>query len=449
MNNRTEQFLKDPILPLLMRMSSPNVVAFLIQAIVLLTEVWFISQLGTTSLAAIALAFPLLMITLTMSGGALGGAVTSSVARSLGGRNTERAEKLLWHAILVSICGAMVFLAAFLMGGESLLRALGGSGQLLKESLSYGTVFLSGGIFVWLTGSLGGALRGMGNMRFPAALLIISSGIQVIFSGGFILGWFGLPALGITGAAVSTLISQAFMSVTMLFNLSLSSTSVKLRLSRLGFEKELFKDIFAVALPAALSPLSTVATILVLTGLVGQFGIAALAGYGIGSRIEFLITPLIFGIGTAMTTMVGANVGAKSIKRAEKIGWYGGISAGCLAGFIGITLAISPDLWIPLFTTDQETFSATKQYIQIVGPCYAFQGLGLSLYFASQGAKVMKWSMMANVMRFLVAAVGGGLAVYWLSGDLKVVYYASASAMVCLALVIAVPLKMGAWQKSQ
>ena len=82
MQNRTEQFLNDPVFPLLVRMSAPNTIAFFIQAIVVLAEVWFISKLGTTSLAAVALAFPVIMLTQQMAFGALGGAVTSSIARS-------------------------------------------------------------------------------------------------------------------------------------------------------------------------------------------------------------------------------------------------------------------------------------------------------------------------------------------------------------------------------
>ena len=448
MDKRTEELLNNPILPLLVRMSAPNTLAFFIQAIVVLTEVWFISKLGTASLAAVALAFPVLMLTQQMAFGALGGAVTSSIARSLGAGDTERAEKLLWHALLIASCGALLFLLAFLIGGEALLKILGGEGLLLQESLSYCMLFLTGGILIWLSGSLSAALRGMGNMRFPAMLMIISSGIQIILSGGFILGWFGLPKLGIVGAAVSVVTSGGFMSLIMFLKLSTSSNAVKLRFSSLSFEKELFNDIFDVFLPASLAPVFTVGTVLVLTGLVGQFGTSALAGYGIGSRVEFLMIPLVFGIGTAMTTMVGTNIGAKNIERAERIGWLGGISAGFFAGIIGIILALTPELWINIFATDEATYLVTKQYIQIVGFCYAFQGLGLSLYFASQGANAMKWPIIATITRFIVAALGGWMAVYWFSSGLTGVFYSAATAMSLFGLMLIISLKLGAWRKS-
>ena len=448
MGNRTEEFLNDPIFPLLVRMSAPNTIAFFIQAIVVLTEVWFISELGTTSLAAVALAFPVLMLTQQMAFGALGGAITSSIARSLGAGDTIRAEELLWHALLISSCGALLFLLAFLIGGEALLIVLGGKGLLLKESMSYCMVFLSGAIFIWLSGTMSAALRGMGNMRFPAMLMIVSSGIQVVLSGGFILGWFGLPKLGITGAALSAIISGSFMTVLMTLKLSNSSSEVKLKLSRLSLKRELFKDIFDVALPASLAPIFTVGSILVLTGLVGQFGTSALAGYGIGSRVEFLMIPLVFGIGTAMTALVGTNIGAKNVERAERIGFLGGISAGLFAGIIGIILASTPEYWISLFATDEATFLVTKSYIQIVGACYAFQGLGLSLYFASQGASAMKWPIIATVTRFLVASLGGIMSVYWFPDEVTGIFYAAAAAMTIFGCMLITSLKMGAWRKS-
>ena len=156
--------------------------------------------------------------------------------------------------------------------------------------------------------------------------------------------------------------------------------------------------------------------------------------------------PLVFGIGTAMTAMVGTNIGAKNIARAEKIGFIGGISAGAFAGIIGVILALTPELWINYFATDEATYLVTKQYIQIVGVCYAFQGLGLSLYFASQGANAMKWPIIGTVTRFIIAALGGSIAVYWFESNLAGIFYSAAAAMLIFGLILLISLKMGAWR---
>ena len=237
MENRTQEFLTKPIIPLLIRMSAPNTIAFFIQSLVVLTEVWFISRLGTNSLAAVALAFPLLMITQTMSGGALGGAITSAIARSMGADDIEKAERLIWHSIIISLGGAISFLILFLLFGKQLLFLLGGRGEILQESYAYCSILFFGGILLWLSGSLSAVLRGMGNMRFPATLMVITSSIQVILSGGFILGWFGFPKLGVPGAAVAVLISSALMVTVILFKLRSKSIPASLRKERFQLRK--------------------------------------------------------------------------------------------------------------------------------------------------------------------------------------------------------------------
>tara|TARA_A100001234_G_scaffold151333_1_gene133275 strand:+ start:683 stop:2032 length:1350 start_codon:yes stop_codon:yes gene_type:complete len=446
--NRTQEFLTKPIIPLLIRMSAPNTIAFFIQSLVVLTEVWFISRLGTNSLAAVALAFPLLMITQTMSGGALGGAITSAIARSMGADDIEKAERLIWHSIIISLGGAISFLILFLLFGKQLLFLLGGRGEILQESYAYCSILFFGGILLWLSGSLSAVLRGMGNMRFPATLMVITSSIQVILSGGFILGWFGLPKLGVPGAAVAVLISSALMVTVILFKLRSKSIPASLRKERFQLRKILFDNIFEVAIPASLSPLLVVSTILVLTGLVGRFGTEALAGYGIGSRVEFLMIPLIFGIGTAMTSIVGANIGALNIDRAEKVGILGGSTAGFVSILIGLTLAVFPEAWIQFFTDDIKAFEVTKKYIQIVGPFYIFQGIGLSLYFASQGANAMKWPTIATIARFIIACAGGGISVYWLDLGIESIFISSSAAMAIFGLMIFISIKKGAWRKN-
>ena len=448
MENRTQEFLTKPIIPLLIRMSAPNTIAFFIQSLVVLTEVWFISRLGTNSLAAVALAFPLLMITQTMSGGALGGAITSAIARSMGADDIEKAERLIWHSIIISLGGAITFLILFLLFGKQLLFLLGGRGEILQESYAYCSILFFGGILLWLSGSLSAVLRGMGNMRFPATLMVITSSIQVILSGGFILGWFGLPKLGVPGAAVAVLISSALMVTVILFKLRSKSIPASLRKERFQLRKILFDNIFEVAIPASLSPLLVVSTILVLTGLVGRFGTEALAGYGIGSRVEFLMIPLIFGIGTAMTSIVGANIGALNIDRAEKVGILGGSTAGFVSILIGLTLAVFPEAWIQFFTDDIKAFEVTKKYIQIVGPFYIFQGIGLSLYFASQGANAMKWPTIATIARFIIACAGGGISVYWLDLGIESIFISSSAAMAIFGLMIFISIKKGAWRKN-
>jgi putative MATE family efflux protein len=447
LDDRTKSLLNDPPLPLLVAMATPNSLAFLVQSGVSLTEVWFIGQLGSTSLAAIALVFPLLMLTQTLSGGALGGAITSSVARSLGAGDVGRAERLLWHALVIAAGGALLLLALFLLIGRPFLEFLGGKGEVLSQAVSYCLVLFPAGIFIWLVGAVSAIYRGTGNMKFPASLMILGAVFQVPLSGCLVLGAFGFPQLGVTGAAISATVSACIVSCVMIFRLTARNTPVRLKASEFKLSGSLFRDILKVALPAALSPLLTVSTIIILTAIVGSFGQSALAGYGIGSRIEFLLIPLVFGLGAAMTSMVGMNIGANNQARAERIGWIGGIGAAILAGSIGLVLAIFASSWIPLFSDDPAAIESATSYIRIVGPCFALHGLGLSLYFASQGAGVMFWAITATVVRILLAAGGAACLVFMLGTGLEGVFIAAAAGMIVYGTMIALSLKLGAWRR--
>ena len=446
MDPRTQQMLSAPPLPLLVGMAAPSTVAFFIQGSVSLAEVWFIGQLGEISLAAIALAFPLLMLTQTLSGGAMGGAVAAAIARALGAGDIVRAERLVWHALALAVMGGVGLLVIFLLGGRAFLQFLGGEDEVLRQAYAYAVVLLSGSVFLWLIGTVTAIYRGMGEMQFPAAIMIFNALVQIPLSGCLILGWGGLPALGIIGAAISAIVAAALLCLPLFVKLSKGDLPVRLRLSAMRFSKSDFDEILRVALPASLSPLLTIATVLVLTAYVASFGEAALAGYGIGSRVEFLIIPLVFGLGAAMTTAVGARVGAGELDRAERLDAIGGLSAGVIAGLVGIVLALFPNAWIGVFTDVPAVHAAARSYIEIVGPLFFFHGLGLSLYFASQGASAMFWPVWATVLRVLVAALGGYVLAFTLDFGLSGIYTAAAAAMLTYAVVIAAAIKAGAWR---
>lgn len=447
MDDRTRELITAPPLPLLAKMATPNSVAFFIQACVSMTEVWFIGQLGTVSLAAIALAFPLLMLTQMMSGGAMGGAVAAAIARSLGAGDIERAEMLIWHTLALAALGALSFLTLFLLSGKWFLALLGGTGEVLEASAAYCLVLFSGGISLWLMGSVSAIYRGMGDMQFPALLMIVSAAIQIPLSGILVLGAFGAPSLGVVGAAVSAVVSATVIAAIMLVRLMFGQTTIKLRWSRFGFRKDLFDAILNVFKPAALSPLFSVATILSLTAIVSRFGEQALAGYGIGSRIEFLMVPLVFGLGASMTSLVGMSVGANNLDRALQVARTGGLSAFVLAGGIGTLLALLPGLWIPLFTDNPEVIAVATRYIQIVGPAYGFFGLGLSLYFASQGASAMAWPVVVTFARFVIAVGGAILLGFILNFELTGIFIATALGMLMYGGGISLAIKLGAWHK--
>jgi putative MATE family efflux protein len=446
MTTPTHALLNDPPLALLLRMTGPNTLAFVLQAFVMLTEIWIIGQLGTQALASIALVFPLLILVQTMSSGAVGGAISSAIARRLGRDETEDAARLIWQGLYLSFAGATFFLLMFLVFGEGFLRFLGGQGAILETAMLYCTLLFAGGFVLWLSAAVSSVFRGSGNMAFPAKLMMLAAFVQVPISGGLVLGWFGMPQMGVPGAALSILLVNAVMSLIMVIALLRAETGMRLTLSLATWRPDLLSDILQVARPASLNPLMNIATILGLTALVARFGENALAGYGIGARIEFLMLPVIFAFGTALTTIVGTNIGAGQYERAEAAGWYGVLCAGLLAGVTGIILALFPHIWIPVFTNDADVQAIATNYIRIVGPAYAGLGIGLVLYFASQGAGAMTWPVLGMILRFIIAVGFASVSVLYYGAGLDAIFYAGASAMAIYAAFIAFAIYRGAWR---
>ena len=429
-------------------MAAPNAVAFLVQAVVSMTEVWYVGQLGTISLAAMAFVFPGLMLMQMLSGGAMGGAVASSIARALGAAQLEKAKQLVWHGLAIAVAAGLIFCLTFLLLGRPMLELLGAKGEVLEQAMAYGYIIFPGCVAIWLTSILSGVFRGMGNMSFPALLMGVSGITQVILSGTLVLGWFGAPQLGIVGAAISVIVVAAASTIAAVLKLSSHTNAVRLEKNSASLKSHLFADIFKVGALASLAPILSVSTIMVVNGIISDFGDAVIAGYGIGSRLEFLLIPMIFGFGAAMNTLVGMNVGAGNVNRAEHIAFVGGSAAALITGVVGLTLAIFPDIWIGLFTDDPATAAAGARYLQISGWAFAFQGVGLSLYFASQGAGKVGWPVASNFVRFAVGAGGAWLAVVVFNTGVEWVYISLALGMFFYGAITAASIWLGAWRTS-
>lgn len=446
--SRTEQMLSRPALPLIIALAAPNAIAFLVQGAVTMTEVWFIGHLGTEALAAIALMFPAMMLIQMMANGSIGGALSSSIARALGRGRKDQAEALIWHGIVIAVSASALFWLIWWLSGAALLNRLNVSAAVISDASFYGHVLFVGGIVLWMMGIITAVYRGMGEMRLPAIIIVIGALLQIPLSGALILGWAGLPKLGVAGAALSVVVIMGLMTAVLLFRLIRGGEVLKLSLSRFRLQRELFADIFKVGALASLSPVLTVLSIAAVNVIVSSFGATAPAGYGVAARLEFLLIPMVFGIGAAMTAIIGTNMGAGNIERAEQVGWTGGALAAGLTGGVGLLLAVAPGLWVGLFTDDPATYAAGAKFLHIVGPLFLFQGLGLALYFGSQGAGVVHWPVLAALVRFVVAIGGAALAAYTFDLGLDAVYACIAAGMFVFGIITAGAVRLGAWRKA-
>jgi len=444
---RTRLLLEGPVAPTLLRLAAPNVVVMLLQAAVSTLDGVFVGWLGSEALAGVSLVFPLVMLMQTMSAGGMGGGVASAVARALGAGRRDQANALVVHAVLIAVVMAALFTTALLWSGSRLYTAMGGDRATLAAALAYSNVIFGGALAVWLFNTLGSVVRGTGNMLLPALVMVGNALVYLLLSPALILGWGPFPRLGTAGAAAASVTSFALGSLTLLAYLASGRSLVTLSARGLHLRRAYLWEILRVGGPGALNTVMTNLTIVLVTALVGPFGAAALAGYGMGARLEYLQIPLVFGLGSALVTMVGTNVGAGRLARAERVAWVGAGLAAALTGGVGLLAAAFPHGWIGLFSSDPAVLAAGMTYLRIVGPMYGFFGLGLALYFASQGAGRLMWPLLAGFTRLLIVGAGGWLAVHWLGTGLHGVFWAMALALLLFGSTVAVAIKTGAWRR--
>jgi putative MATE family efflux protein len=442
MNPRTRALLEAPIARTLVQLAWPNVLVMVAQAAVGLVETYFVGQLGTDALAGVSLVFPAVMLMQMMSAGAVGGGIASAIARALGGGRSKDADALVLHALAIAVVFGLAFTSALLTGGRWLYGVMGGSGAALDAALVYSNVVFAGAILIWIYNSLSNIIRGTGNMAVPAAVTCAGVAVLVPLSPCLIFGWGPFPALGVAGGAVAVL-AFYFAGSLMLAGYVWSGRSVvRFRLG--GFRWPLFYDIMKVGAVAALITVQTNLTIAIATGLVGQSGGAAIAGYGTASRLEYMLIPLVFGLGGPLIALVGTNIGAGRRGRALRAAWIGAAIAAGLCEVIGVAAALFPVAWLSLFDTDPGMLDAGTRYFHVVGPVYGVFGLGMGLYFASQGAGRLLWPLLANFARLVIAAAGGWLALR-LGGGVSGVFLALAVALMAFGSINAAAVAGGAW----
>ena len=434
------RLLTGPILPTLLRLSVPNIALVGSQAAVNVAETYFVGLLGTDALAGVALVFPIVMLMQMMSAGAMGGGISSAIARTLGAHRQADAEALAWHAVLIALLlGAAFTLGAFAFG-PSLYRVLGGQDASLAIALEYSNLIFGGAVLLWLMNSLASVLRGSGDMRTPALVMVAGAFVVIPLSPLLIFGGGPVTGLGVRGAALALIAYYFAGSSILAWRILRGSTTVALRPCAPAWRH--FFEILKVGVPACMHAALVNTAVTVTTGFVGVYGTAALAGYGIGTRLEYMQIPIVFGLGATLVAMVGTNVGAGQLERARRIALTGGLFAAAICGAIGGVVALVPTLWAGMFTGDPEVLAVATQYFHVVGPSYAFLGLGMALYFSFQGTGRMLWPLFCVTLRVAVIAAGCWLATRVFGLGMVGLFGVTAAALVLFGMMYAV----GVWR---
>ncbi len=448
MDARTRLLLEAPLGRTILKLAAPNVLVMLAQASIGLIETYFVAKLGVDSLAGIALVFPVFMLLQMVSAGAMGGGILSSVARALGARDLDRANRLVWSAVAITLVLAAGTTLLAWTGGPWLYALLGGRGASLTAATTYSTIVFAGAVPLWMFNSFAAVIRGTGNMILPATVICVGAIVLIPLSPVLIFGLGPVPALGIVGGATAVLVYYVIGCAVLAAYIWSGRGVLKPSIVPPRLTWTPIKDILRVGAASSIVSVSTNLSIATATGLAGLLGPDAVAGYGTGARLEYLLVPLVFGLGAPIAAMTGTAMGAQNFERATRAAWTGALIAGLLTETIGLIATMSPSSWLGLFGQDPQMIAVGSSYLRIVGPFYGFFGVGLALYFASQGAGRLRWPIVAAIVRVAVGAVGGWLAVK-VTGRIELLFVAVGLALAVFGILNTLAVASGAWLPKQ
>jgi len=428
------------VLARILALAAPTTLASLFQAAAQLAETVLAARQGTAALAGWAAVLPFTLLLQQMSAGAMGGGVVSAIARALGGGRREEASALVLHALIIALLAGLGF--AVLLAGFPLpvLGAIAGPDAAAAAAGYAAWCFGLGAVPAWLANTLGSVLRGGGRHGLVARVLV---GAWVAFP---LLGWLlAEPAgLGLSGLGIAYGLS--FWAATAVLAVAVARGAAGFApVLRARPRWPMFRLILSVGLVAcALAAVANLATVLV-TAQMRAHGVAAVAAYGISARLEFLMIPLAFGVGSALTALVGRAAGAGDWPQARRIAWTGGGLALLAAGACGLAVSAAPAAFAALFSSDPAVVAIAARALSWIGPAYGAFGLGMALYFASMGAKRMAWPAAAAVSRLLLAVGGGWLLANGAGMGIDGQFLGVALGITAYGVVTAASVRPGVW----
>lgn len=447
---RTRRLLQAPVIPMLLRLAGPNtIINVMLIAVSAGVDALVVGRLGAEPLAGLALVFPLVMLMQQMANTSMGGAITAAVARALGGGREAEARALAVHGLWVGAGMAGLFGLVLVGGGRLLYGAMGGRGGVLEAAVAYGDVVFGGALAYWTVTTLASVVRGTGQLGFLAAVFVATEVLHAALASLLVFGGGPLPALGPRGAALANVGAFTLTALVLWGYLASGRGALRLSLAGVRLRRALFADILRVGAPASVNVAVNNLALVALTALVAPFGAAALAGYGIAVRLEYLLIPVVFGLGSGLIALVGANVGAGRIDKAERVAWTAARLAAGLTGGAGVLAVLFPETWMALFTADATAQAFGATYLRVVGLAYVFLGLGQTLDSGARGAGRPLWPFVSGLGRAALATGGGWIVVRMLGGGLPALYAAVAAGLVLFGLSNALAVAGGAWRRGR
>jgi putative MATE family efflux protein len=385
------------------RLAAPTTLVMAVSAVSNVVYTYFVSRLGVEAIGAVALVFPVSLLAITAMGGGIGAGATSAIARALGAGARDDAATLGGQALVLAVGLGLSFGVAAWFGVPALFTAMGASGAVHDGATVFARVLFGGVAITYLGMMLDSLMRAEGNVRIPATWATTSLVMQMAVTPLFMFrfGW------GLVGGALALLACQA-LALGPRLAWVFGGRGLVVPAFRLTRGVAPMREIVRVGVPAALSTSINNVGLMVLTGVVARLGAADLAAYGLGTRLDFVLMSLGYGVGAGVLTLVGLATGAARPDRVRAYVGRGALIATVLLAVPGLVVWWRPALWLGLFTDDPGIHAVGTAYFRTIGPTYPLLGVSMVIAFAFQGLGRAGLPLVVTVARIaavLVAAI--------------------------------------------
>ncbi len=409
-----------PIPKLIVSMSLPAMFSMLVQALYNIIDSMFVAQLGESALTSVSLAFPVQTLMIAVAVGT-GIGINSLVSRRLGERRREEASRAATHGLLLAIFSSLVFALLGLTLTQTFFQAFTDNQTVLQMGCDYTYVVTIFSFGMMIEIGLEKTLQATGNMIYPMLFQLSGAVINIILDPIFIFGKFGVPALGVRGAAVATVIGQIASMVFAVVVIIVKKHEVHISLRNFKFKWRTVKEIYAVGFPSIIMQSIMAFLVTMLNTILISFSEAAVSVLGVYYKLQSFVFMPVFGLTHGVLPIIGYNYGAGNKKRLLSALRLGTLIAACIMTVGTILFLAIPDKLLMIFNASPQMLEIGVPALRIISICFIpaavdilfstfFQGVGMG--FKSLIVSVMRQLVVILPAAFLLSKIGLGYTWY-------------------------------------
>ena len=395
---KENKLLTGPVAAVLFRLALPIMAGMFLQTAFNLVDTWFVSRLGQDAIAAVSMNIPVFFIVLAM-GSAVAVGTSSLVAQAVGAGDRSKAGRIASQAVTLAIVVGVLSGILGTIAARPLLVLMGAEGVALEYAVEYTRIILAGNPIFFLYMALDGVLRGEGDMKTSMSILAAATVINIFLDPLFIFGLGPIPALGVGGAALATMLARGLGLVVLLAHFNMGRSSIVFRLVSWQWDPATIMGIFRIGVPTAISQAMLSLTMFVYNLLANQFGSHVVAALGLGFRIDSLAFMPGMAVAIATVTMIGQNYGARQYHRVYSAYRTALLMVLASMGGAGLIIFFLPNFFVGIFTQEAPVVEQAITYLRVIPLFYGFLGMGIVTASAFQGLGRGLPALVVNLFR--------------------------------------------------